>query len=737
MPRTRSQAAASGSPLQSLSQQEARKKEERKKRAAAAKAAKAAKEKAEKTTATTSRARRGVNPQALKDHDGEQSAQPVQQPVQPVEQVQQPVEQPVQHEQPEPMQIQQHIQPDQAAQSQQTEQPTRQRRAPQQPVQRDLPAQAPRQRRAVRQRAPPLRSAASPPLKKFEWTAESLLQKVIDARDEGRIKQYGPTGKPADGIAFYPENEENEPPAPAPAIEEPATPPPATPAPAVTSPETPRTTGWGIRSLFSSFVPALFGSPSRPAPASESPAAQPSSTTQQQPQQQSAQQPQSQQPESQQLQPQQQSQPLTLPQEEVEEIGAALSTAPATPTPNRAVRRAKAKADQKSQPRRGKSDQATKIKNTIVKTAIRDVKPQEVELAKAWAEQTAQTLSQDPNVIGTKRKQLAQPMKLKDVKDIPARRPWEAEGSFGLLPEFFDDSDSDEEAEAPGWYLVDQLANEQPAMKKRKTDTTSSPQGSSTSPKRTPPKIINTNGKSALLNDLRPRPATIPSPMFDNPVTHHEGGNVFEEYQTQAMAEDIPVQKTPARDRAAFLKELRRTGHVEGSGSFCVPESDSDDSDEDDTSMADSDSSLPWTQQPPPPPTPAHAKLPAPLDGSPSVPEIQKGRKALDPVESQRARALKHTPAKQSRLREVMVPSPSLKSDGGASPLVYGSSNLFGRTLSFDALPLDFGDEVLLEAASALLGQLDGGKAAGYGGGEVVMRDWEDDEEVSEEGEEL
>jgi hypothetical protein len=108
----------------------------------------------------------------------------------------------------------------------------------------------------------------------------------------------------------------------------------------------------------------------------------------------------------------------------------------------------------------------------IIDYAMRDVHPAEKALAIAWAEKTAEKISTDTASLGSKRKQLEQPMKLKDVKNIPARRPWEPSGSFGLLPEFFDDSDSDEEA--PGWYLVDQLANEQPPMKKRKTSASSS-----------------------------------------------------------------------------------------------------------------------------------------------------------------------------------------------------------------------------------------------------------------------
>jgi hypothetical protein len=424
-----------------------------------------------------------------------------------------------------------------------------------------------------------------------------------------------------------------------------------------------------------------------------------------------------------------------LPQADVDEIGAALSPTPAEGRVKRAHTRPKAP----SRPsRRRDSSQVA-----IVDYALRDVNPAEKELAIAWAEQTAQKISADSSTLGSKRKQLEQPMKLKDVKAIPARRPWEPSGSFGLLPEFFDDSDSDEEA--PGWYLVDQLANEQPPMKKRKTTTARS---SEAQPSTSPVNVIDTNGHSASTLDRRPRPAHIPSPMFDNPVTHHEGGNVFTELHSQTSG---PV--TPTRDREALLKELRHSGHVEGTGTFCYPEPDSDESDGSDEEN-EQENSLPWTQQPPPAPVPAHAQLPVPLDGSASVPQMPK-TKALDPVEAQRAKAMKHTPAKQSRLREVMVPSPSLKSDVGASPFASGSysgssASLFATASSVrilseedvpDAEPLDLdglqfaNDDPLglrelglLDATRAVVD-----KAPVFADEDVIVTYSEDDEEMSDD----
>lgn len=428
-----------------------------------------------------------------------------------------------------------------------------------------------------------------------------------------------------------------------------------------------------------------------------------------------------------------------LAQEHADAIGAGL--VPPSPSPAEgSVRRAKSKprARAKPTPKRRNSSQAA-----IVDYAMRDVHPAEEAIAIHWAEKTAEKIAKDKATLGSKRKQLEQPMKLKEVKEIPARRPWEPSGSYGLLPEFFEDSDSDEEA--PGWYLVDQLAHEQPPMKKRKTSARSSDVEPATPPKM-PLQVIDTNYNSASALDRRPRPSTIPSPMFDNPVTHHEGGNVFDELHTQG-----PI--TPARDREAFLKELRRTGHVEGSGAFCVPESDSDDDEE---SENDQENSLPWTQQPPPPPVPAHAQLPVPLDGSPSVPQFQRSQ-ALDPVEAQRAKAMKHTPAKQSRLREVMLPSPSLNSDIGGSPLTRGS--LSGHAPAFtdassvriwsedelpDAIPVDLegiempsDDPLGLRKLGLWEATMAATDSADFGGNEIALRDDFDGEMSEDDDEEL
>jgi hypothetical protein len=395
---------------------------------------------------------------------------------------------------------------------------------------------------------------------------------------------------------------------------------------------------------------------------------------------------------------------------------------------------------------------------------VRDVNADQKALATAWAQKTAQKITADSSALGSKRRQLDQPMKLKDVKDIPARRPWESTGSFGLLPEFFDDSDSDEEA--PGWYLVDQLANEQPPLKKRKISSGGSPSSAQQSPpvaNESRHRIFDTHGNSSSLYDLHPRPSFIPSPMFDNPVTHHEGANVFAEHRVHTAPVEVPAPRveTPARDREAFLKELRRTGHVLGSGTFCVPEGDSDDSD-DDESLEDKENQqedqeninaghintgLPWTQKPPPPPTPAHAKLPVQPDASSHVPEVRQQTKTVDPVKAQRAKAMKHTPAKQSRLREVMLPSPSLRSDAGSSPLAPTAAPSmhaaepraifipkFGSCP--DPVPLDFPTEEMAdEVRAACEADRKAGIKRWYDFGEIEYTYGDIDEDmVSEEG---
>ncbi|KAF2748291.1 hypothetical protein M011DRAFT_466696 [Sporormia fimetaria CBS 119925] len=600
MPRTRSQrAAADASPLQALSAQDSKKKRMAEKATSKTKD----KGKAPERTRTTERSRAVARTEVV-----EETTQAVQ-----------------------------------TTQSSRTRTRTRQTEVRQETSTSTTTA-TPKPRRALRRtRQPSPPPAPSPPSNPPEpqLSQDELLQHIVSARDEARQAQH---------LADQWENADDG------DTTEEDTPPrtngvtngagPQTPQ--VNEAQTPRTTGWGIRSLFSSFIPSVFKSPSRRNPESES------TTNGATPQR---------------------AEPVLLPQDQLDQIGAALTPTPAV-RHSSSVRRKKPVTKTKQTPR-PTPRRRTSTQSAIVSTAVRNVDPQEKELAAAWAEKTVDKWSAETTILGSKRRQIEQPMKLKDVKVIPARRPWEPTGSFGLLPEFFDDSDSDEEA--PGWYLVDQLANQQPPLKKRKADARS-PVKRSPAPSRPSSSFRDSHGRSAELEDLHPRTSLNPSPMFDNPPIHREGANLFLERQTFApptpsTRPTTTPSKTPSQDRATLERELKRTGHIEGTGTFCVPDSDSDDEESTTTSPSQTTSSTttptPWTQEPPPPPTPAHAKLPVPVIETPppQVPDVQKDTTPSDPVGAQRARAMKHTPAKPSRLREAMVPSPSAKSDKGLSPL--------------------------------------------------------------------
>jgi hypothetical protein len=321
----------------------------------------------------------------------------------------------------------------------------------------------------------------------------------------------------------------------------------------------------------------------------------------------------------------------------------------------------------------------------VIANSVQD--PNEQSEAQAWA---MEVLAKFPNgsvALGEKRKRLDVGIKVGELKHIPGTKPWKS-GGYGIDDDLFDLSDSEQ---APAWAVLHEIMmqeqeDNQPPSKKRKsvhngdTEETSELSGV----------FFNSKGNTASLEDLRPRSSRIGSPMFESSATHQEGSNVFHE-----LDEQTPTQQSSAEKRAAFDRELRRTGHVAGSGSFCVPEGDSDEDESmEDTSTDEARDSTLWTQQPPPAPVPAHASLPSPVAENASVTENPSvSASSLDPIESQRVRLMKHTPAKPSRLREVHVPSPSLRSDAGDESFIGGSPlRIAGYDLSDmpQAEPLDF-----------------------------------------------
>lgn len=337
------------------------------------------------------------------------------------------------------------------------------------------------------------------------------------------------------------------------------------------------------------------------------------------------------------------------------------------------------------------------------RTLLKRVPDEQRPVVQSWYDDIRVKAEENYRVrTGDKRKRMEEVPKIDELASIPSHPPWQANG-YGLTEGFFEysDSDSDDQGNAkehgyvPEYYqkfLQAEHPDSPPAKKKYKTTHTDS------------------FGRSTSRSDLHPRPSFMPSPMFENRGHQYQGGNVFQ--QEDAAKPKLPpdsstthqVQRT-AEERESYERQLKRTGHVTGSGTFCVPEGDSDDEDSTmlDSSAADeattsasapsaqdkanastnykaptvedapaassvgSSNFKPWTQQPPPAPTPAHASLPGmtPADASSSSPQkaisqlpaaIPAAKPATgseaESVKRQRERLEKYKPAIPSGLRE-------------------------------------------------------------------------------------
>lgn len=333
------------------------------------------------------------------------------------------------------------------------------------------------------------------------------------------------------------------------------------------------------------------------------------------------------------------------------------------------------------------------------RTLLKRVPDEQRPVVQSWYDDVRIKAEENYRVrTGDKRKRMEEVPKIDELASIPSHPPWQANG-YGLTEGFFEysDSDSDDQGNAkehgyvPEYYqkyLQAEHPDSPPAKKKYKTTH------------------IDSFGCSTSRSDLHPRPSFMPSPMFENRGHQYQGGNVFQ--QEDAAKPRLPpnsstthqVQSTD-EERESYEQQLKRTGHVAGSGTFCVPESDSDDEDSTmlDSSAADeattsasapspqdkanaltnykaptvedapATSSVgpsnfkPWTQQPPPAPTPAHASLPGmtPADASSSSPQkaISQPPAAkpatgseAESVKRQRERLEKYKPAIPSGLRE-------------------------------------------------------------------------------------
>jgi hypothetical protein len=504
---------------------------------------------------------------------------------------------------------------------------------------------------------------------------------------------------------------------------------------------TPQTRGWGFKSLISRFVPASFTSPA-PAPAiAVAPATAP---------------------------------PAVLQPVQAQNLADILQPTPPTPTPATERRRrphgptsstvrAQHQAQRMTQQRKSPSDARAVV--TIVANSVRH---EDTHKAIDWAKEAVQKLKlADPSTIGEKRKRIEAGVKMGDLKSFPARAPWQSSGTFSFHDELFDLDDDDL---APAWCVLQEMLDDvgiggdSPPAKKRKTakeDTTMdediTPLNETELPafnKSTSRPYINTHGNSASLSDLQPRSSRVPSPMFSDPSDRNRDANVFTQQQ-QAPSKTADEQKLDEEYMRKLRIKMRKEGEVWSTPGGAAQneayrmalldqeEKDRKEAEEEAKKKAEEEAikratakakEVPaedaplWTQQPPPAPTPAHASLPTPLTTSPSVPPVQAEEPVLapvsppmDPVERQRAKLMKHTPARPSRLREATVPSPSVRSDFGASPV-----QIIGESWDFeipDPEPLDLGDPELLLAAEALAAS-DAYKAhnvGAYGGADVPM----------------
>ena len=357
---------------------------------------------------------------------------------------------------------------------------------------------------------------------------------------------------------------------------------------------------------------------------------------------------------------------------------------------------------------RAKTPAKKKKTNTMLRTLLKGIEHNEKTKAEDWAKQILPQLKNDP-AFREKRKRLETPLLIKDLNHFPSAKPWETGFGDPL-------GDLDDEDVVPGWAVYLDMIAEEEDHKTKKHKTTHqvtieddddilsiNEQYAVKNGGMTPVhKLYDSNGHSASLQDFHPRRSIDPSPMFDTPVSHQQGGNVFSELRGHDTTAKI---RANGRDSLQQVTKQIVHTHDPTMGSFSVP----DESDDEDLSMnsesSDGNGTPLWTQPPPPAPVPAHAPLPggAPAD-APAVPVVQQ---PVDEVERQRQKLMKHTPAKPSRLREATYPSPSLLSEAGNESLLAATpaqvearmAHIFADMPIVE--PLDIDDEDL-QAANAL-----------------------------------
>lgn len=343
----------------------------------------------------------------------------------------------------------------------------------------------------------------------------------------------------------------------------------------------------------------------------------------------------------------------------------------------------------------------------MFRTLTKGIQPEEMPKAEKWIRQVIADFKNDSS-LGEKRKRLEEPVLYKDLKHYPSSKPWET--GFG---DPLGDMDLEDDDVVPAWAVyADLMAEEEEhRAKKQKAHQVAIDDDDivplnetflASTDVSSPRNLIDSHGRSASLLDFHPRRSTEPSPMFKTPISHQQGGNVFDELRGHDVAAQIYTDDLESLQRATKTavhdEPVQKPVHNPSQGSFSVPDYDSD---EDDTTMnsetSNADAEPLWTQPPPPAPVPAHAPLPGAVTEAPTSPTTSQ---PVDEVERQRQRLMKHTPAKPSRLREATYPSPSLMSDAGNESIMLATPvqtiNLFADMP--EAEPLDLDDDILAAA---------------------------------------
>ncbi|PVH97012.1 hypothetical protein DM02DRAFT_96181 [Periconia macrospinosa] len=211
-------------------------------------------------------------------------------------------------------------------------------------------------------------------------------------------------------------------------------------------------------------------------------------------------------------------------------------------------------------------------RSRIIQKVVDSVSEDEKVKAKQWAESLLQNVTEDGS-LKRKRREIELGVTVGSLQHLQGTKPWK-EGTFGLDDDI---ADLEDDEHAPAWAVLHNQMQldedeQQPPTKKRKSihdalrkeDLTplrsSASDGlsplpritghfPSSSPSGSP--LFNSGGKTASRNDVQPRRAIEPSPMFDADMNHRNGTNVFNELQGSSVAPQTSTQKRAAVQEAS------------------------------------------------------------------------------------------------------------------------------------------------------------------------------------------